>query len=450
MPSRRAPLRALPGTLLVAGAAALAPASAAGQEPRELGVAESVRLGLERSPRLRAAAADAAAAGASSRVARSAMLPALVAQGSYTRLSDNIPGVEFTLPGLDTTFTFQGVELNRYHGELSVAQPLFTGGRLRSLTRAAEYDAAAAELGAAQERAEVAAEIRQAYWELQRARAVQATMASALAQVDEHVRDVRTRLAEGAALRRDLLVAQTRRSEVQLEQVEADNAVRLAQLELNRLMGLPLDAEVVPADVPALAEAEPQLAALTAAALEERPELGALALQLRGVEARIAAARGQRLPQLDLTGRYLYSRPNPYFFMEQDRFRPTWELVIGGRWSLWEGGRVAAQTGEARARREAAGARLADAREQVAVAVARAHLEVLRARAAAAAAALHVSEAEETYRVVRQQFAEGAALSVDVLEAEQTQRRAQARRAQALADYEIARAGVHRVLGRVW
>ena len=434
--------------ILAAGLAA-APGLRA-QDPRPLTPDESVRLGLEHHPRLRTAAADAAGARALWRAARAEGLPALRSQAAYLRLSDNIPDIEFTLPGSDSTFTFQGVELNRYSAELSIAQPLFTFGRIAGRTRAAERAADAAELSLEQERADVAFEIRRTYWQLQSALAVQASMETALAQVDEHVQDVRNRLAEGTSLDRDLLVAQTRRSRVVLEQVEAENAVRVAQLELNRLIGLPLDTDTRPSAEAVVAGDEPELAALTATTLERRPALRALAQQVASLEAQLSAARSERLPRFDLTGRYQYARPNPYFFTEQDQFRRTWELGLTGQWNIWEGGRQSALGEEARARLDAARARLAEARELAAVEVARQQLEIRRARAAAAAAETHLREAEESFRVLRQQYEEGTALSVDVLDAEQAQRQAQARRAAALADYQVARAAVRRLVGEVW
>jgi outer membrane protein len=123
---------------------------------------------------------------------------------------------------------------------------------------------------------------------------------------------------------------------------------------------------------------------------------------------------------------------------------------VTGQWSIWEGGRQSAQTAEARSRVDAAAAMLAEAREQVAVEIARQQLEVRRARAAAAAAETHLQQAEESFRVTRQQYDEGAALSAEVLDAEQSLRRARARRMVALADYEIARAAVRRTTGEVW
>lgn len=436
-------------------------AAAGAQEPvRTLTLEESVRLGLAQNPRLRAADADATAADAVSRQARALQLPALRAQGSLTRLSGNIPPVEFTLPGLDSTLTFQGVQLNRYYTELSLELPLLTQLRLREETRAARHEAAAATLRAEQERIDVAYAIRRAYWELYRARALRTQADAALALVEEHVAEVRARLDAGAALRRDLLAARTRRSEVALERVEAENAVRVGRLELNRLLGLPLDTPAEPADVlPAAADTAAAPAAPAALAASDtlairdpaaRPELAALWELVRGERARLRAADALRLPVLDFVSRYVYAQPNPYFFAEQDRFRGTWELGLAARWGVWEGGRTAARVGEARARLEAAEARLADARERAAVETTRQRLEVQRAAEALDVAAENVAEAAESFRVVRQQYAEGAALATDVLDAEEAYRRAQARQAGARADLGIAQAALLAALGRTW
>jgi len=156
------------------------------------------------------------------------------------------------------------------------------------------------------------------------------------------------------------------------------------------------------------------------------------------------------LNRLGRYGRWLYAKPNPYFFMEQDRFNSTWELGISGSWAIWDWGRRSAAEREARARMEAAEARLQATTEQVAVETARLELEVRRAADAVGVAEQNVREAEESFRVVGLQFEEGVALSADVLDAEEALRRARARRADALADKAIADAAVLNALGKVW
>ncbi len=416
---------------------------------RELTVEESVRLGLAQNARHRVAAAEAEAAAAVAKQALADRLPTVRSQAGYTRLSSNIPNVTVALPGMETV-TLQQVPLDQLRAEISAEQTVFSGSRVKNEIRAARHDATAAERRARQQDADLAFEIRRAFWELRRASAARDALASAVERVDAFLSDVTSRLREGAVLQRDLLSAQTRRSEVRLERLETDNALRVARLELCRLLGLPLDTIVHPVVGPDAPDGTPPDRDLTAAALAGRPELTALEEDAAALRARVRAAKGARWPQVDLVGRFSEAKPNAYFFVEQDRFHWNWELGVSARWDVWDGGRRRARERELASRLDAAEARLADARAEVAVEVARKQLEVARAHEAIGVAAENVAEAAESFRVTRRQFQEGAALSSDVLAAEEAWRRAEARRAQAEADQATAEAAVLSALGQVW
>lgn len=422
----------------------------AAQEVRRLTEEESVRLGLESSAGIRAAEASADEAHAVHDEARGALLPTLRGGASYTRLSNNVPDAEFVFPGSEMPITLLPTERNRYHTELTLEQPIFSGFRLRNEERAAAHAATASDLAAEQERADVAFEIRRAYRELQAAMVVREAVESAVADVERHLEDVRNRLEEGTVLNRDVLVAETRQSEVLLDRVEATNAVRVATLELDRLIGLPLDTPVEPSDsvvVEAVPDGEAEVAARIVAA---RPDLRAMGEEVEALNRRVSATNGDWLPELTLLGRYVYARPNQYFFLDQEVFRPNWEVGLSASWNLWEGGRRPARTRQVRAQLEATGARLAAARESAMVEVTRQVLEVRRASEAVEVAERNVRSAEETFRVADEQFTEGAALSADVLDAEEAYRAALSRRARARADYAIARAALLALEGRVW
>src|SRR5699024_7682515 len=144
-------------------------------------------------------------------------------------------------------------------------------------------------------------------------------------------------------LRTDLLNAKTQRSEVLLDQVESRSKVRVARLELNRLLGLPSGTKTQP-----IAPGEPEaltfnMNELAERALEQRPELKALSERIGAREAKIDVVQGAWFPQISLVGRYLYARPNQYFFAQQDEFRGTWEAGVQLQWNLWSGGQRFAQ-----------------------------------------------------------------------------------------------------------
>lgn len=421
------------------------------QQVREITSEQAVRMGLEASPRVRAAESEAVAAGARQREARGALLPSVEGQASYTRLGGDLPDdLEFTIPGLDQTFSILPIERDRYATELGFQQVLFSGGRLRNASRAAENATSAAERMADQARADVALEVQGAYWTLHGVLAALDAVDEALALMDEHVRHMQGRYQEGLVLRSELLAAQTRRSEVALERVEGENGVRVARLELNRLLGLPATAEPVPVGALPREPFPEDLDLMVEEGLASRFHLQAMAHEVGALRAQAAMARGGRLPDLALVSRYIYARPNPYVFTEQTTFRGTWEAGVAVRWSLFQGGAQLARESEATARVRAAEARLQEAREMAAVEVARHYLEVRRAREAVEVAALNVEQAAEGLRVTREQFQEGVALSSQVLEAERAHREAQARAARAGADLGLGHAALRHALGRVW
>ncbi len=422
---------------------------------------EAVRRALDESDVVRAIRADAEAARAVYRRARATRYPSINTLATYTRLSDNIPEIRFDtdfVPGMDTSFTLAPVVLNRYHSEISVEQPLFTGLELHNQIRSARHQARAEALEAAQQEADLAFQVREAYWRLYQSRTALVATEQALEQVNAHLRNVRNRQDAGAALASDVLTVQTRLAEVRLERVEAENAAELARLDLNRLVGLPLDAEVeldVEPDPFEMQGARPpgggaagDLEDALQQALEANATLAAQRARVEALEAGVRAAQGSWFPNVALNGRYVYARPNQYFFTEQDEFKPTWEAGVALRWDLWDGGSKRAEVQESQARLESAEARLADARDQVRLDVTRQFLDARRAQQVVAAADQNVESAEETLRMLRRQYARGAALSSDVLDAEQALRTAQARRARATADVAIARAAILRTLGQ--
>lgn len=437
--------------LFVIGLCAAARASA--QPSVVLTAAEAVERGLAQSHGVTAAQADVAAARAVVRQVRAGLLPTVVSQGTYTRLSDNIPEITVDFPALPgqpaADYTLAPIELNQYYGQVSVEQPVFTGFRLANSLQSARHSAEAAALTAEQAEVEAAFLVRQAYWQLYRALAVQDATESALRGVEAHLSDVRNRRAAGAALASEVLTAQTRRAEVRLDSVGAANAVRVARLELNRLVGLPLDTHTRPGDSIAVAPPGPDLDVLVQRALARQPLLEAIDEERRALEATVDAARSTWYPDVYLSGRYVYARPNPNFFLERDAFKGTWEAGVSARWTVWNGGYRGGEAEEARARLREAEARGRQAREEIVVGVHRQYLEVQRARAAVDVAGQSIDEAREALRVLRERYRAGAALSSDVLDAEAAARRATVRHAQALADYAVARAALLRVIGRV-
>lgn len=156
------------------------------------------------------------------------------------------------------------------------------------------------------------------------------------------------------------------------------------------------------------------------------------------------------MPEIAAVGRLQYSRPNPYYYLEPDEFKGSWEVGVALRWSLFEGGGRAARVRGAAAEVGQLSAELDEAEGQIEVHLRRRLLEAKRTREAVEVSQNAVLEARESLRVARNLYEEGLVSTSQLLESEQAHRLAQVRLRRAEADRRVAEAAILNALGRVW
>lgn len=430
-------------------------------EKKALTVEDAVTLGLGRHPVLKAGAAGVEAAAARAREASAARLPALKLAGGYTRLSE-VPPFEVSLPfgsllppSVPGKFVVSPSFFNQYALRASVQQPLFTGFRLKNAVAAARLQEQAAAEDLSGDRGEVAFAVRSAYWNLYKAREFAKAAAENAARIRAHLADVANFLEAGLATRSDILRAEARLANADLASLEASDAAEIAGTSLASLLGLPLDTELETTTVPESVASPPGTLDATEAgasgrielALSRRPERQALDFRAKSAEAGIRIARSGRLPQVFLSGSYLYMNPNPRLLPNKDEFYGTWDIGISVSFDLWNGGQTRQQEIQARARLDQSRAALAAIDDRITLEVKQAGLGVGQAGMRIEAAERATAQAEENLRVMTDRFREGVALSADVLDAEALLLEARTRRIRALADLALAEARLRRALG---
>jgi outer membrane protein TolC len=337
---------------------------------------------------------------------------------------------------------------DNYRTRLDVQWPLYTGGRTEALTSAArsERDAAGRDLETARE--ELRLEIARAYWGLVTASASARVVGEAVGRVEAHLQDLRNQLASGLIPPNDVFAAEAQRARQRVLAIEATNAREVAAAELRRLVGLPAETPIEPAmALEAAPPVAPPIEALIARALESRPERRALLDRITAAAARGAAAGASARPQIGIAAGADYARPNPRIFPRSGDWRSSWDASINATWSLWDGGRAAAEQAEAGALERAARERLEDFDRRLEVELRQRRLDLESSRAAVEAAAEGVRAAAEARRVVGERFAAGVATSTDVLDAQVALLEAELDRTRALANLHLAQARLERATG---
>ncbi len=331
---------------------AMAPGFA--QERRALTVEECISLGLENSKSLHASQMQVQSSEAQASEVSASRLPSLKLAGGYTRLSEVSPfAVTLPTPTGSNTLTVSPSILNNFAVRASLAQPLFTGFRLESAQKMAEYHSLATREDYSKDRIDLVYEIKNAYWSLYKAFEVQKFVDENVDQVKAHLVDAQNLMEQGLATRNDVLKIQVQLSDAGLRQIDARNAVQIAMINLNNLTGVPLNTtvELATSIHPEQVGTKPfaSLDVLVRRAIDNRPDVKGMRYSVQANEASVKAARSGWLPQVSLVANYYDSRPNSRILPARNEFANTWDVGVNVSLDLWNWETTAHQTAQAQA-----------------------------------------------------------------------------------------------------
>lgn len=408
---------------------------------------EAIQRGVETSHRLAEAAARGEAAQAAADQRHAVTLPQISAQAGYMR-TNHVDEFGVLLPTGQLRLIYPDIPDN-YRTRLDVQWPVYTGGRLDALERAARTEANAAGDDLAAARSDLILEISRAYWNVVTATESLHVVEQAVVRIEAHARDVRNQLDAGLVPPNEVLSVEAQASRQRMLAVQAAAARDVAEAELARLVGAspgtPIETAEPAEPGPA---ASASIDALIETARRQRPERAALLKRVTAAEARTRAAVGSERPTLAVAGGVDYANPNPRIFPREGVWRTSWDAGVNLTWPIFDGGRARGEMAEAAAAGRAARERLDEFDAALSVEVRQRQREVDASRAAMAAATDAVRSATEARRVVGERFTAGVATSTDVLDAQVALLQAELDRTQAIASAHLADARLARALGR--
>ena len=433
-----------------------APAAAQSPLPARVTLEEALTRAAANSHRLGELRARELAAGTVLDQRRAADLPIVSAQAGYQR-TNHVDEFGFLQNG-EFQVLYPDAPDN-WRARLDMQWPIYSGGRTKALEQAAVAEQSAMGKDLESARSDLRLEVTRAFWALVTATESVSVVEQSLKRIEAQLGDVRAQFDAGFLPPNDVLTVDSRVSQQRTLLTQARNQRDGTRAELARLMGAPVDAsfevDAALADTnltppsPSARQAPPLASALPATTPSNlaRADREALALRIDAAEARIEAARAENRPSVAVVAGYDYARPNPKIFPRKDVWEDSWDLGINVTFTLWNGGRTAAQVAEARYQAEAARERLAEADSQIALDVRQRELDLGSARSQVETASAAVRSATEARRVVAERFSAGVATSTDLLDAQVDQLQAELERTRALANVRLSEARLARALG---
>jgi outer membrane protein len=165
--------------------------------------------------------------------------------------------------------------------------------------------------------------------------------------------------------------------------------------------------------------------------------------KMAAAEQALKAARGEYLPTIALEGRYEYMEGDIRDLKGGDH----WTVGIGAQLPLWNWGKTAAKVREARSQRAQVRIQRDKTTDHIRLEVRKAFLDLGKAGNNIDAAESALKTAKEAYRQARARYRAGEGTNTDVLDVRTALSRAEANHTQALFDYNVALAALHRAVG---
>ncbi len=423
--------------------------SALYSQPQKLTLQESIELGLQNSKDLKISQSKLKSSDAKVSEVNSMFLPQLKLMANYTRLSDNVPPFEVATPFSPLPIKISDPVLDNYNLKLSLQQPLFTGFKLSSSKKAAEYNFNAAESEYSKEMNEAALNIHNAFWNYYKAQEVKELLVKSLKQIENHLKDTKNFMDNGLVTQNDYLKLQVQYSNTKLQLVEAENNLEVARVVFNKTLGLSLESKTeIFADKAEVKTVEYDIEDLVKEAKQNRDELQSLAYRLKAADENISAARSGRFPSIYLTCNYYYSNPNARYQPLTEQWNDTWDVGVTLSWDIWNWGFTSSKSIQAEEISVQTKASLERLNDNIEVEVYQNYLNLFKSKEKVDVSRLSLEQASENYRITSEKYEQQLATSTDLIDAEVSELQAATNLTSSLIEYNLAKVRLEKAVGR--
>lgn len=339
--------------------------------------------------------------------------------------------------------TFTAVP-NTYSATIDARIDLFTGGQKLAGLAASGADLESARAGELQARLTTAMNTESDFYSVLAQRALARVAEDQLHRAEQQFIVARARVSSGAAVQTDSLQLLLGLAQARIGLLQQQAALRAAQLQLGRRIGLlgPADAAPVLEDSTTMRALPFTVADAVSRALSQGPAWRIARANERAASAQLWARRGDYLPHasLDFTGGAFDTKFYPQLIK-----RSSLSLTV--TFPLWNNGQREIQLSQARGNHDVARAIRADLERSAWHDVTAAYDAYETSRATVALEQNAVLVARENNRVQETRYRAGATTILDLLDAQNRLVAAEADLAQALYSTRRARAGLEVILG---
>jgi outer membrane protein TolC len=393
-----------------------------------LNLQQCIDIALQKHPSLNAAAGTIRASESKIGQARAGYYPQLTFQSNYQR------------NGPSSSALLRSDPYNQYSNYLNLSQNIFDFGKTST---SVEIQSLSKESSLADQRdirGLVIFNVKQFYYGFLQGRMSLEVAQETVSQFEQHYEITKVFFETGKSSKIDVTSAEVNLSNARINLLKAENALRIAKINLNNAMGLTNAPEYEIKDDLSYRPDEVSLSDALQKAYQNRPDLLSITKKKEGLEKTIDLNKKGYLPVLSGNAAYGYTGDD----LSMDK---AWNVGVTLTFPLFTGLSTKYQVEEARANLDVLRANEDTLKQKVYLEVESAYLSHKEAEQRISAGRIVVQQAEERLELAKGRYAAGAGSYIEITDAMISLNNAKMTYITALSDYSVTQASLQKAMG---
>jgi len=262
-----------------------------------------------------------------------------------------------------------------------------------------------------------------------------------------HLKNVQASYAVGVVAKVDVLRSEVELADAQQSLIKAENARKVAEHSLNKIIGLPLETELNLTDTLSNEEYGRDLASCLEFAELNRPDLEQSRQSVRAAKGGVRTARAGYMPKVSITA----SKKWTYSSQSQAGHYPsnsnTWDAGVTATWTAFDSGVTAFKVHAAEMKTRAAKEQLRDNENSVALDVRNTYYNMQESQRRIHTTNVAVAKAQEDYDIAQLRYRNGVGTNTDVMDAQVALNKAKTNYIQACYDFNTNKIALDNAIG---
>ena len=229
---------------------------------------------------------------------------------------------------------------DNYQWKVSLKQPLFTGFALTSSYELAKLGIDQSQIDLELAELDLALEVKAGYFDILKSdRAVEVSQ-KAVESLTSHLEVAQSFYKVGMTAVNDVLKAEVELANAQYDLIKAQNGAKIARAAFNNLLARPIDAPLTVEDILSYHQIEGDFSSYLKKAIDKRPEIKTLDVNLHQAEQQIKIAKSKYYPEAYFSYDYIKEGDHPDVSGSDFHDAHSWQAMVGLSWILWDWGKT--------------------------------------------------------------------------------------------------------------